>query len=191
MQRIIFRNVALWLVACCLAACSSGPDDQFQTSAATAPKLYAWYPEGLTGETRIVIDLNIQRAWISIGGRPAGWTVVATGKEGHNTPAGEYTIIEKVVDKRSNLYGITVDAHGSEVNGNADVRTDSPPPGGKFLFARMPYWMRLTNDGIGMHAGYIPQPGEPASHGCIRMPPAFAPKLFARVKIGTPVRIIH
>lgn len=55
----------------------------------------------------------------------------------------------------------------------------------------MPYWMRLTNYGIGMHVGNIPQPGEPASHGCIRMPEEFVPVLFNKVEIGTPVKITY
>lgn len=170
-----------------LASCASAP----KQPEVVEPVLYEWHPEGLTGETRVVIDLPNQRTYVTIGGQQAGWSYVATGKEGHATPAGNYTIIEKVVDKRSNLYGITVDAEGNVVNGDADARKHKPPPGGEFKFAPMPYWMRLTNYGIGMHAGHIPQPGEPASHGCIRLPADFAPLLFERVEIGTPVRIIR
>ena len=56
--------------------------------------------------------MRIQRADIYLGGQYAGWTVVATGKEGYDTPAGDYKILEKVVDKHSTLYGRTVDAEG-------------------------------------------------------------------------------
>jgi lipoprotein-anchoring transpeptidase ErfK/SrfK len=59
------------------------------------------------------------------------------------------------------------------------------------LYAPMPYWMRLTWRGIGMHAGPIPRPGNPASHGCIRLPRPFAIQLYQIVRIGTPVRIIR
>jgi hypothetical protein len=155
------------------------------------PELYQWHPEGLSGRTRVVIDLNRQIAEVTIGGEPAGWAYVATGKEGYSTPAGEYTILEKVVDKYSTLYGWTVDAEGNVVNPDADTRRHKAPPGGKFVHAPMPYWMRLTWRGIGMHAGHIPAPGEPASHGCIRLPKEFAPLLFERVEIGTPVRVIR
>ena len=55
----------------------------------------------------------------------------------------------------------------------------------------MPYWMRLTSYGIGMHAGIIPKPGEAASHGCIRLPKELAPVLFESVNVGTPVTITH
>lgn len=153
--------------------------------------LYEWNPEGLVGEPSIIIDLRAQRAEIYIGGQYAGWSVVATGKEGFNTPAGEYRILEKLVDKYSTLYGKTVDAGGSTVKADADVRRDRPPQGGRFVFAPMPYWMRLTWRGIGMHAGPIPRPGSPASHGCIRLPRAFAPQLFEFVRIGTQVRIVR
>lgn len=155
------------------------------------PTLYEWHPEGLIGKPRVVIDLKQQIATVTIGGQPAGWAYVATGKEGHKTPAGNYSITEKIVDKHSTLYGIIVDAEGNTVNGDADTRKHKPPPGGKFILAPMPYWMRLTNYGIGMHAGHIPQPGEPASHGCIRLPADFAPLLFNVVSEGTPVRIIR
>jgi lipoprotein-anchoring transpeptidase ErfK/SrfK len=170
------------------AGCGTTSESSREVDAST---LYEWNGEGLSGPARVVIDLNDQRAYVTLGGQQAGWAVVATGKEGHGTPSGEYTILKKVADKHSNLYGITVDAEGNLVNDNADVRMDRPPPGGTFKFAPMPYWMRLTNSGIGMHAGYIPNPGEPASHGCIRMPPEFARLLFYAVKPGTPVRIVH
>lgn len=157
----------------------------------SAPRLYQWSPEGLSGPTKVVINLRRQVVDVSIGGEPAGWAVVATGKEGHATPAGEFKILEKVADKRSTLYGWIVDADGNVVNSDADTRKHKAPPGGEFVHAPMPYWMRLTWSGIGMHAGHIPRPGEPASHGCIRLPEKFAPLLFDVVKIGTPVRVIR
>jgi lipoprotein-anchoring transpeptidase ErfK/SrfK len=153
--------------------------------------LFEWNPENLFGELSIIIDLRSQIAEVYIGGQRAGWSVVATGKEGFDTPAGGYTILEKVVEKYSTLYGRTVDAEGSTVRADADVRRHSPPAGGRFVFAPMPYWMRLTWRGIGMHAGRIPRPGNPASHGCIRLPREFAIQLFEYVRIGTPVRIIR
>ena len=66
---------------------------------AQPPVLYEWHAEGLFGEPSVVIDLPAQRAEVYIGGQYAGWAVVATGKEGFGTPAGDYTILEKVVDK--------------------------------------------------------------------------------------------
>jgi lipoprotein-anchoring transpeptidase ErfK/SrfK len=144
----------------------------------------------MEGPVAITIFKSEQRAEITVGGQYAGWTTVATGKEGYATPSRSYRVIEKIVDKYSSHYGRLLDADGNVVDADADARKDRPPPGGRFDPAPMPYWMRLTRYGIGMHAGYIPEPGSPASKGCIRLPKAFAPILFSRVKIGTPVKIV-
>jgi lipoprotein-anchoring transpeptidase ErfK/SrfK len=42
-----------------------------------------------------------------------------------------------------------------------------------------------------MHIGIIPEPGKPASHGCIRMPKDFTPRLYEVTKVGTPVKIVY
>src|SRR5690606_1780176 len=150
--------------------------------------LYEWYDDRGPGEVTVNINLREQRARYFRGGREIGWSYVATGKEGHGTPAGKYKITEKIVDKYSNRYGWFEDEFGN-VTDNDAKSTDPVPPGERYVPAPMPYWMRLTNYGIGMHAGIIPQPGEPASHGCIRLPKEFAPILFDAVKVGTPVTI--
>jgi lipoprotein-anchoring transpeptidase ErfK/SrfK len=183
-----------FLIALALPGCASTkpPSPPPPTPVAAQPALlYEWHAEGLLGEPSIIIDLQIQRAEVYIGGQHAGWSIVATGKEGFSTSAGDYTILEKRVEKYSTLYGKIVDAEGSVVKGDADVRRDTPPEGGRFVFAPMPYWMRLTWRGIGMHAGPIPRPGRRASHGCIRLPREFAIQLFQLVHIGTPVQIIR
>jgi lipoprotein-anchoring transpeptidase ErfK/SrfK len=46
---------------------------------------------------------------------------------------------------------------------------------------------RLDDYGIALHAGF--NPGEPASHGCVRLPKAFAAKLYDMTEVGTPVLI--
>jgi lipoprotein-anchoring transpeptidase ErfK/SrfK len=191
---LIGRRLAVSGCLVALAACAPvevAPPPALPTVPLQAPVLYEWHAEGLYGAPSVVIDLQMQRAEVFIGGQYAGWSVVATGKEGFGTPAGDYTILEKVVNKHSTLYGRIVDAAGNTVKGDADARRDTAPPGGRFLYAPMPYWMRLTWRGIGMHAGPIPRPGNPASHGCIRLPRPFAIQLYQIVRIGTPVRIIR
>jgi lipoprotein-anchoring transpeptidase ErfK/SrfK len=191
---LIGRRLAVGGCLVALAACAPvevAPPPALPTVPLQAPVLYEWHAEGLYGAPSVVIDLQMQRAEVFIGGQYAGWSVVATGKEGFGTPAGDYTILEKVVNKHSTLYGRIVDAAGNTVKGDADARRDTAPPGGRFLYAPMPYWMRLTWRGIGMHAGPIPRPGNPASHGCIRLPRPFAIQLYQIVRIGTPVRIIR
>jgi lipoprotein-anchoring transpeptidase ErfK/SrfK len=51
----------------------------------------------------------------------------------------------------------------------------------------MPYWMRLTTTGVGMHVGYVP--GRPASHGCIRLKKDVAVQLFGILELGSPVTV--
>lgn len=152
--------------------------------------MYQWYDDdgGGSGSVSIRISLTDQIAEFKRGGRDIGWCYVATGKEGHGTSPGSYKITEKIVDNYSNRYGWFEDEFGNVTH--ADARyNDRVPPGEVYVPAPMPYWMRLTNYGIGMHGGLIPQPGKPASHGCIRLPQEFVPQLFSAVAVGTPVTI--
>lgn len=150
--------------------------------------MYEWHDDGGPGKIKVTISLVDQIAEFERGGRPIGWCYVATGKEGHGTPAAQYKIIEKIEDKYSTKYGWFEDEFGV-VTDNDAKSTDRVPKGMTYVPAPMPYWMRLTSAGIGMHGGLIPEPGKPASHGCIRMPKEFVPMLFDAVEIGTPVLI--
>ncbi|MFT4548130.1 MAG: lipoprotein-anchoring transpeptidase ErfK/SrfK [Verrucomicrobiales bacterium] len=149
-----------------------------------------WKDKDAKGVLNVKIDLSEQAAYIFRGDTQVGRSRIATGRQGHSTPTGSFTIIEKTADKRSNLYGQIVDADGDVVKGDADSRLDKVPEGGQFIGASMPNWMRLTNRGIGMHVGPIPNPGSPASHGCIRMPQQMAELLFTHSELGTPVEIV-
>jgi lipoprotein-anchoring transpeptidase ErfK/SrfK len=149
------------------------------------------YWHGGDGAPSITINLTEQRAYFYKGGQLAGVALVATGKEGYDTPAGRYRVMEKIADKRSDLYGWIYDASGNVVNYDADIRTDNVPPGGRFEGADMPYWMRLTGGGIGMHQGVIPVPGSPASHGCIRVSKVVAATFFENARVGMPVRVVY
>jgi Uncharacterized protein conserved in bacteria len=170
-----------------LASCAPGPSHPPRKAQQV---MYQWHDDGGPGAIAINIRLSEQKAFITRGGRDVGWTYVATGKEGHGTAPGSYSITEKIVDKHSNRYGWIEDEFGNVVDGDAKPG-DHTGPGEKYVPAPMPYWMRLTSYGIGMHGGIIPQPGEPASHGCIRLPHEFVPTLFDEVKVGTPVRISY
>lgn len=150
--------------------------------------LYEWNDHGGPGKVKVRINLSEQRAYYTRAGQPIGWSYVATGKESHRTPAGSYHITEKIVDKHSNKYGWIEDEFGNVVDGDA-TSGQRVPAGCTYVPAPMPYWMRITSYGIGMHAGIIPEPGQPASHGCIRLPKPFAPVLFEAVEVGTPVSI--
>lgn len=136
----------------------------------------------------IEISLKEQRGLLLVRGAIAMDFPVSSGKATHPTPTGSYTVRAKEKDYHSNLYGRIFDATGAVVVADADSRKDAPPEGGKFEGAAMPYWMRLTDGGVGMHVGYVP--GErAASHGCIRLKKENATEIFDLVKIGTPVVI--
>ncbi|MCB1232559.1 MAG: L,D-transpeptidase family protein [Verrucomicrobiae bacterium] len=144
-----------------------------------------------SSNSRIEIDLGAQKARLYGGSELAIETQISTGREGHNTPSGNFSVLEKLPEKKSTLYGSWVDGStGALLQGDGDSR--SRPSGGvspEFQGAPMPYWLRVTKDGVGMHVGYVPN--YPASHGCIRVPRRIQPLIYERVKVGTPVTIRH
>lgn len=138
----------------------------------------------------IRIDLSAQRAYLMNGTELAMDYPIASGTSKHPTPTGTYKILETLpTEKRSNTYGKIYDAEENVINSNADARVDLIPEGGKFVGAAMPYWMRLTWDGIGMHKGKVPR--YPASHGCVRTYYKVVSIVYNKVKIGTPVSIVQ
>jgi len=149
---------------------------------------YTWKPDPDQPITRIRINLGQQRVYVYQGDRLAAESPVSTGKPGYDTPVGHFTILNKDIDHKSTKYGVFLDpASGSVVNGNASV-DQKPPEHSVYDAADMPYYLRLTDDGVGMHAGFLP--GYAESHGCIHLPQAFAELLYSNVSEGTPVDII-
>ena len=113
------------------------------------PGEYHWNSDiPADGPTVIVVSLPEQRLHVYRDGKRVGVSTVSSGKPGKETPTGVFPILQKRRVHHSNLY-------------------DNAP---------MPYMQRLTWDGVALHAGRIP--GYPASHGCIRLPHAFAKQLF-------------
>jgi hypothetical protein len=151
--------------------------------------LYEWNGDKVPGAPSVRISLAEQKARIYKEGQEVGWTYVATGTAAHRTPTGTFHISDKQAVKRSNLWGKVVNKNGAVVSSNARNGRAKIPAGGRFVGASMPNWMRLTSGGIGMHGGPIPNPGSPASHGCIRLPYAMAQHLFADLPTGTRVTI--
>lgn len=187
LKRVV-AGLAMLAGAVVLSSCGVGGAKPVQ--APPEPVLYGWHDDGGPGKVTVRISLPDQIAEYERGGRPIGWSCVATGKEGHGTSTGTYRIMEKIEDKYSNKYGWIEDELGNVVDGDAKVG-DRVPKGMKYVPAPMPFWMRLTSYGIGMHGGLIPEPGKPASHGCIRLPKDFVPLVYDVVQVGTPVTITH
>ena len=139
------------------------------------------------GPARIRLNRAEQTAYFYRGTQLIGKSWLSTGDANHTTPAGHFTIISKNKWHKSSRYGAAVDAAGNVVDADVDIKKDRLPPGTKYEGAKMTNFMRLTNDGIGMHAGFLP--GYPASHGCIRMPEHMSELFFNNVVPGTPVTI--
>ncbi|MEM7774171.1 MAG: L,D-transpeptidase family protein [Pseudomonadota bacterium] len=97
----------------------------------------------------LVVNLRRQRVVGYRGTEVAFTSSISSGKPGHRTPKGIFSIIQKRKRHFSNLY----------------------------YNAPMPYMQRLTWSGIAFHAGAIP--GYPASHGCVRLPMKRARQLFS------------
>jgi lipoprotein-anchoring transpeptidase ErfK/SrfK len=148
---------------------------------------YSWHPDPNEPITRIEVRLKAQRVYVYQGDSIAGSSPITTGKPGHETPPGHYSILAKDIDHKSNLYGVLLDANGNIVDGNAEA-AQAPPAGLIYDAADMPYYLRIREDGVGLHAGFLP--GYPASHGCIRLPHAFAELLYSNVSLGTPVDVV-
>ncbi len=145
-----------------------------------------WEDDGTGGTPRIHLDLTAQAAYFYRGEQLVGRSLISSGKEGKETPLGNFKVYYKDADHKSNLYGWILDADGNAINKNADVRKDKPPPGGKFDPSKMTWYLQFAPS-IGMHAGHLP--GYPASHGCVRMPEWMAEHFFHATPVGTPVKV--
>ena len=139
----------------------------------------------LHAEISVEIDLQEQMAYLLQNGRPVLASPISSGRYGHLTKTGSFTILEKERTHYSSMYGKIVDARGNTVVADADADMQVPR-GGKFIPAPMNYFMRFRG-ADGMHAGYLP--GYPASHGCVRMPQEYAIAFFNAVQVGTPVTV--
>ncbi|PYJ11799.1 MAG: hypothetical protein DMF06_01625 [Verrucomicrobia bacterium] len=132
----------------------------------------------------VLVSLTKQRAYLMVGDQVAVDSPISSGKRGHTSPTGHFSIMEKDKDHHSNLYGDYKDSQGRTVRGGISAHIDSAPSGTHFVGASMKWFMRLTGEGVGMHVGILP--GYPASHGCIRMPEPAAALFYSKVKVGTP-----
>jgi lipoprotein-anchoring transpeptidase ErfK/SrfK len=136
-------------------------DSVVSEAAALRPGEFVWQPERSTeGAVEIVVSIPLQRAYVYRGGTLIAVTTVSTGRRGHSTPTGTFNILEKDREHYSSLYNN----------------------------APMPFMQRLTWGGVALHAGHIP--GRPASHGCVRLPLAFARHLYGVTSVGAAVHIV-
>ena len=170
-----------------LFAARKGPKKPAEAPAPPELK-WTWSGDDVHGAPSIVIDLSEQKARFYKGETEIGCAPVSTGREGYDTPAGNFSVIEKERNHISTLYGDYVNSSGDVVVRNVGVNVDKRPPGTRFAGAPMPFFLRV-NGAVGMHAGYLP--GYAASHGCIRLPRGAAEKFYENAPSGTPVRIVR
>lgn len=157
------------------------------------PKTYnvfmdrALYDQTNPSNARLILDTKTLRGILFNGDRVVMDYPISSGRSSHESPTGNYAVLEKTIDKQSNKYGKIYDAEGNVVNGDADLSTDKVPEGGRFEGAPMRYWMRFTWDGVGHHIGKVPR--YPASHGCIRGYYKAMPLVYEKLAIGSRVQI--
>jgi len=129
--------------------------------AAALPELSAWNGDAPVDEpVHLIVSVPNQLIDVYVGGKLVASSPVSTGQKGYSTPTGVFSILDKKKYHRSNIYSR----------------------------APMPFMQRLTWSGIALHASdHVPD--YPASHGCVRLPPEFAEKLFRFTEIGAHVII--
>ena len=126
---------------------------------ALKPGQYVWRDVPASGMQRVVVSLSDQLAYLYRGGTLVAVSTVSSGAEATPTPTGIFAVLNKKTMHRSR----------------------------KYENAPMPYAQFIDQYGVALHAGH--NPGRPASHGCVRLPSAFAKMLFATTDVGTPVLI--
>ncbi len=149
---------------------------------------WTWTPEASPeGPVKIEVFLKEQRMFVWRGNEIIAETEISSGRSGFETRPGYYKIIQKRPHHTSNMYGTVVNKEtGAVVTPNATPRTPVPA-GAYYRPAPMPHWQRLTNSGLGFHAGFLP--GRADSHGCIRLPEVMAENVYSVTQVGTPVVI--
>ncbi|MEA3081110.1 MAG: hypothetical protein QOD54_778 [Sphingomonadales bacterium] len=124
------------------------------------PGQYVWRDmPDAAGPQRVVVSLSDQLAYLYRGDTLVAVSTISSGKDEKPTPTGIFSVLAKQPMYRSKKY-------------------DNAP---------MPWMQRIDEYGIALHAGF--NPGVPASHGCVRLPSAFAKKLYSVTDVGTPVYI--
>ncbi len=110
-----------------------------------------------SGPLVAVVSLASQRIRVYGSDGLIAQSAVSTGRSGHRTPTGVFSVIQKRRYHESNIY------------------SNAP----------MPWMQRLTWSGIALHGGVVP--GHPASHGCIRLTYDFAPQMWTMTRTGARV----
>jgi len=136
--------------------------------------------------SHVIVSITHQRVYLMVGDQVGIDSPISSGKAGHETPTGSFTVLEKDPNHRSTLYGAFCDSKNRIVRAGVSLHIDSAPSGTHFVGAPM-LWFCRFHDAVGMHVGILP--GYAASHGCVRLPANIAPLIYQKVKVGTPVDV--
>jgi hypothetical protein len=134
----------------------------------------------------IEIDLTNQQAYLWDHGRVALQSPICSGRPGHETPVGSFRVTDKDINHASSFYGFFGNPMTKQIvvpDADIDMKV---PPGLEFVPAPMRYYIQFQ-PAIGLHAGFLP--GQPASHGCVRMPQEYAVAFFQAAAVGMPVKV--
>ena len=137
--------------------------------------------------TRLVVNLATQRAVLMVGAEVCIDTPISSGKRGAPTPAGTFTVREKIKNHQSSTYGSFVDKRGRTVRSGISMKLAAAPEATHYVADPMPFFCRFTDSGFGIHGGILP--GYPAAHGSIRVPEDIARLIYEKVRVGTVVEI--
>src|SRR6476619_4964107 len=132
----------------CLALCVLGLGAAALSSCGTyntvSDLVTSHVPERHSGRASIVVDLSQQEAFLYRGKHSVASSRISSGREGHRTPIGHFSVIRKDIDHRSSLYGNYVNSSGKVVKGNVDSRKDSKPAHSHFVGAPMPFFVEFS-----------------------------------------------
>lgn len=184
------RRISLFLLLPFLFVSCAQQGKKNDPNAYKAPRAKIVATTAPTGSVRVDISLSSMTAQLLQGNDTLLAEMdVSTGEEGHRTPKGVFRISEKMPLKRSNLYGQYVNRDTREVVVARHWEHKGPRPAGTvYQGIAMPFWMRLTAGGVGMHVGQFPR-GVTTSKGCIRCPEEGQTFFYQQCRIGTPVKI--
>lgn len=163
LSRRVLTQVALGGAAAIIAPASwAARKDSVAPRYPLTPLQHFWLPHlSPSGPVVALVNLHTQMIQVFRDGLAIGFSSVSTGKAGYGTPSGVYPVLQKARHHRSSTYNN----------------------------APMPYMLRLTWQGVALHGGHLP--GYPASHGCIRLPHEFAPRVFETVRLGDLVMVVR
>ena len=130
----------------------------FGTSAAEARR--KGHVPALPPAVVVNIDISDQSMSVRVNGWPYGYWAVSTARSGYHTPRGSYRVTRMAKVYFSKKYD------------------NAPMPNSVFFYG-----------GFAIHGTYhIKALGRPASHGCVRLAPANAARLYALVQQYGPNR---